>query len=112
MGNLNAMSDDPIPAPPDPMPEPANSSSSRAVSSALLGAVAVAAWAWTCVKAFTLHNDLTDIADSYIIDASAIQISQLADQSQLELMPYLAASFGLTTLFLVDLGYALLIARK
>ena len=70
------------------------------------------AWVVTFVQALRLHGDLTDIAEDWIRDTSAVQISQVADQSQLELMPYITAWFGLTTLFAVVLGYSLLKGRS
>ena len=69
----------------------------------LFGVAALGSWVLTFVQARSLDQDL-----DAIVGASAIQISQVADQSQLELMQYWAVSFGLTTGFVVFAGLSAL----
>ncbi len=74
----------------------------------VVGVIALAIWVWTGFKAFDLHKKVTDLSNDWFDGPSAVQISQVADQSQLELMPYLAAAFGSTLLFGLTLVYQLL----
>lgn len=72
------------------------------------GVLAAAAWAYTAFGAAQNHSEINDIANDFFRDASAIQISQVSDQALVEIVPFFAASAGLTVLMFLFLGLALL----
>ena len=57
---------------------------------------AVVAWLVTVIKAFSESSDVDDIANNSFLDASAVQISQVADQALLRVLPLLVLSLALT----------------
>ncbi len=74
----------------------------------LVGIAAVASvgtWLLAFFVALAKHNDVTGITEDSLIDASALQISQLVDQALLQILPYVVAALGLTTLFVVLFGF-------
>lgn len=73
-----------------------------------VGVIAAASWGYTAFTAAQNQSDISDIADSAFIDASAIQISQLADQALIEVLPLAAASAGLTAVMMLLLGLSAL----
>lgn len=57
---------------------------------------AVVSWVVTIIKAFSESGDVEDVANNAFIDASAVQISQLADQATLRVLPLLVLSLALS----------------
>jgi len=77
----------------------------------VFGLLAVAAWIWAAVVAFTQKSDVDEITNSSFIDASAPQISQLVDQALLALAVPACIAITLTVVFFVCVGVGLLSGR-
>jgi hypothetical protein len=94
--------------PPAPPPTKSNRWSEWNAAVVLCVVVTLGAWAWTTWAAFSEAGDVDDIANDAVIDASAVQISQIADQAIVSVMPLFALSLALTALTVFVLGGAAL----
>jgi len=90
--------------PPSAPPAPAKPVSFAATR--VLGALAMAAWIWLVISAINEKKEVDRIARSSLLDASALQISQLVDQALLSLAVPFSIALGLSVLYVVSLGSA------
>lgn len=65
------------------------------------GGLTIVAWITIALKVRQLSEDVNDIAGDPFIDASAVQISQVADQSMLEAAAWIAGGVGASAVFAI-----------
>lgn len=78
----------------------------------IAGAAVLVAWGNVVLQGFKQPSDVDDIAGNRFLDASAIQISQLADQATVRLLGALSIAGGITGAFVVLLAFALLFSAR
>ncbi len=96
----------------DETTKPTATSRVLATMVAISGIGAVILWAMAAGKAYQADSDLDAIADSFVIDASAIQLCQVADQSLLALTGPFSLAMAATVVLIMFVGLSIVSAPR